>query len=341
MSDSRTPFFERFSQLTDEFRRVVAENLQDALKYPQRNALEAMLEVHRRNREESFLYRLLDRPWLLPLSSVLEGLRAFSEEIENKGIAAASVDLLRKTGVRLKVDLTPQVRSILEKKHPILLAGEHPSYFGFDLFAIAVSLLDFWQDKNEPRLLALAMTTGICPGLQHSVFPIAFPRDRMVQFLARELGNPERLARAWAPEFDRQQALYITNSSLDEMVNYWLGGGHILIFPDGGVKDRHWFFGIGRIILETLRRLDRDSDVDPYILFFCLKGAKDYLILNRPFVSSIQPARLILLGKKKEITIRYQRFLRLRDYQDTFLAMNKTTLTYYLQKEYELTCQLV
>ena len=59
MSDCGTSFFQRFSHLTDEFRRVVSENLRDAFKCPQKNALEAMLEVHRRNQEESFLYRFL------------------------------------------------------------------------------------------------------------------------------------------------------------------------------------------------------------------------------------------------------------------------------------------
>jgi len=121
---------------------------------------------------------------------------------------------------------------------------------------------------------------------------------------------------------------------MDEAVDYWLGGGHLLIFPDGGARDRKWFFGIGRIILEALRRLDKQGDVDPYILLFYLKGAKDYLMLNRPFVSRAHPARLMLLGKKREINVRYGKLFRLRDYQGMFLAMNKATLTDYLEREY-------
>ncbi len=113
MSDHRTSLFRRVNHLTYDFRRVVSENLRGASADPPKNALEAMLKVHRRNREESLLYRFLDRPWLLPLSSLLEGLRAFSDEIEDNGVAAASADLFRKMGVRLQVELAPQAQSML------------------------------------------------------------------------------------------------------------------------------------------------------------------------------------------------------------------------------------
>jgi len=335
MSDNRISLFRRVSYLTDEFRRVVSQNLRSTLEDAQEDALEAMLKVHRKNREESLLYRFLDHPWLLPLSSLLEGLKAFSGEIEDNGVAAASADLFRKMGIRLQIELTPQARSILEDKHPILLAGEHPANMGFDYFAVAASLGGFWQDKIEPRLLAIAMTTGMCPGLRHSVFPTVTTRDKEIQFLAAEIGARRKLVPLWAPEVERGRALYITTHSMDEAVSYWLNGGHILIFPDAGRRDKKWFPGIGRIVLEALRRLNREGDVDPYILFFYLKGAKDYLILNRPFVSRAHPARLILLGKKKGITIQHQKLFRLRDYRDMFLAMNKTTLTGYLEREYQ------
>ncbi len=335
MSDNRTSLFRRVSHLTDEFRRVVSENLRGASADPPENALEAMLKVHRRNREESLLYRFLDRPWLLPLSSLLGGLRAFSDDIEGNGVADASANLFRQMGVRLQVELAPQARSILEDKHPILLVGEHPANMGFDYFAVAASLAGFWQDKTEPRLLAIAMTTGMCPGLRHSVFPTVTTRDKEIQFLADEIGARRKLVPFWAPEVERERALYITTHSMDEAVSYWLNGGHILIFPDAGRRDKKWFPGIGRIVLEALRGLDREGDVDPYILFFYLKGAKDYLMLNRPFVSRAHPARLILLGKKREITIRHQELFRLRDYRDMFLAMNKATLTAYLEREYQ------
>lgn len=170
MSNSQLSFSQRLTTLTDEFRKVIAEDIVNAFKRPYLNALEAMLKVHRVNREESFLYRLLDRPWLLPLSTFLEGIKAFSDQIEGKGIAAASAKLFRKMGVHIKVNLLPQVRSILEKKYPILLAGEHLSRLGFDFFAIATSLGSFWRGGKELRLLALPSVMGICPGLRHWVF---------------------------------------------------------------------------------------------------------------------------------------------------------------------------
>ena len=58
--------------------------------------------------------------------------------------------------------------------------------------------------------------------------------------------------------------------------------------------------------------------------------------MNYPYMSHFHPARLMLLGKDGNITVRYHKLLRIRDYQDTFLSMDKGVLTRYLQREYEL-----
>ncbi len=158
---NRQPFLRRFSRLTDEFRNAVAANLGHPSEGSRQNALEAMLKAHWANREESFFYRFLDQPWFLPLSSSLQELKAFSDQIEDKGVAIAASDLFRRMGVQLRVTLSPEVRAILEKKPPLLLVGDHPSPLGFDFLAVAASLVDFWRDKSEPRLLAVAMVSGI------------------------------------------------------------------------------------------------------------------------------------------------------------------------------------
>ncbi len=257
MSDSIIPFLKHINRLTEEFRRVISEDIKDTFKRPYHNALEAMLRVHWMNRDESFIYRFFDRPWLLPLSSFLEGIKGFSDQIEDKGVAVAAADLFRRMGVRLKVNLAPQVRSILEKRHPLLLVGEHPSRLGFDFFAVAASLANFWRGKVEPRLIAAPSVTGICPGLRYSAFPVVTTREKEIKKLSVEGGQPEVLAKTWAPEADRYQAYYITTSSLDEAVDYWMDGGNVVLFPDNGIRGGKWFFGIGRIILEALQRLVR------------------------------------------------------------------------------------
>src|SRR4030042_483163 len=96
-------FIECINRLTDEFRQVIAEDIKAAFTYPYHNALEAMLKIHQLNREQGFLYRLLDHPWLVPLSSFLGGIKALSDEIEANGITTASVALFQRMGVRLNV----------------------------------------------------------------------------------------------------------------------------------------------------------------------------------------------------------------------------------------------
>jgi hypothetical protein len=329
-------FLECINRLTDEFRRVMTEDIRAAFTRPYHDALEAMLRIHQLNREQGFLYHLIDHPWLVPLSSFLGGIKAFSDEIEDKGVRTASAALFQKMGVRLKVILPPQIDSILMKKTPIMLVGEHPSKLGFDFFAVAASLAGFRWGKTEPRLLALPSTIGICPGLRSIAFPVVQTQHSTMQLLTSEGGQPEELAQLWVPEAKRRQSMDITSSSLDKAANHWLDGGHVVIFPDTGLKGSDWFYGIGRIVLNVLDKLKANGEADPYILFFHLEGAKDLLILNYPFMSHFHPARLMLLGKDGNITVRYHKLLRIRDYQDTFLSMDKGVLTRYLQREYEL-----
>jgi len=334
MSDSRIAFFECFDHLTEEFRRVISEDIKDAFKRPYHNALEAMLKVHWANREESFIYRFFDRSWLLPISSFLGGIKGFSDQIEDRGVAAAAADLFHRMGVRLRVNLAPEVRSILEKRHPLLLVGEHPSRLGFDFFAVAASLGNFWRGKVEPRLIAVPSAMGICPGLRCSAFPVVTTREKEIKKLTVKGGQPEVLAKAWAPTVDRYYAYYITTSSLDEAVNYWLDGGNIVLFPDNGIKGGKWFFGIGRIILEALQRLGAENQTDPHILFFHLKGANDILIANPPFMPRFHLVRVILAGNKRSVTVQYQKFFSLRNYRHLFSGMDKQTLAHYLQQQY-------
>jgi hypothetical protein len=158
-----------------------------------------------------------------------------------------------------------------------------------------------------------------------------------LQLVTSEGGHPKELAPLWVPEANRRQAIDITASSLDKAADHWLNGGQIVIFPDTGIKGSEWFYGIGRIVLKVLDRLKADEESDPYILFFRLEGASDLLILNRPFMSHHHLARLMLLGNHSNITVCYQKYIRLRDYLDAFSSMDKASLTSYLQKEYELT----
>jgi len=329
-------FRECINRLTDELRRVMAEDIRAAFERPYHNALDAMLRIHQLNREQGLLYYLLDHSWLLPLSSFLGGIKAFSDEIEDRGVRNASATLFQKMGVRLKVILPPQIESILTKKTPIMLVGEHPSKLGFDFFAIAASLARFCWSKTEPRLLALPSTIGICPGLRSVAFPVVQTQGSTMQLLTSEGGQPKELAQLWVPEAQRRQAMNITSSSLDKAADHWVDGGHVVIFPDTGLKGSEWFYGVGRIVLKVLDKLKADNESDPYILFFNLEGARDFLILNYPFMSHLNPARLMLLGKNGNITVRYQKLLRIRDYQNTFSEMDKGMLTHYLQKEYEL-----
>jgi len=265
----------------------------------------------------------------------LEGIKAFSDQVEDKGVSAAATDLFRRMGVRLKVSLPPQVRLILEKKHPTLLVGEHPSRLGFDFFAVAASLMNFWRNKAEPRLIALPSTIGICPGLRNIAFPVVMTRQQELRVVTSEGGQPQMLAKLWVPEVDRRQAHDITTISLDEAIDYWLSGGHVVLFPDSGVKGGKWLLGIGRIILEALQRLDKNNHVDPHIVFFHLKGAKDILIVNPPFMSRFHPAHVALGGNRGNVTVKYQKFFSLREYEPIFSSMNKQTLTYYLQQQYQ------
>jgi hypothetical protein len=157
-----------------------------------------------------------------------------------------------------------------------------------------------------------------------------------LQLVTSEGGHPKELAPLWVPEANRRQSMDITASSLDKAADHWLNGGQIVIFPDTGIKGSEWFYGIGRIVLKALDSIKADGEADPYILFFNLEGASDLLILNPPFMSHFHPARLMLMGNHSNITVRYHKYIRVRDYLDTLKNMDKAELTRYLQSEYEL-----
>ncbi len=330
------PFLRRFAAMANAFQRANLNTLEEGAST--KTPLELLLEVHRKNRQESFFYRLVDRRWILPVTSFLNQCRSLNEDIKEKGIFEGSKRFLEKLGLQLKVVINRDAKNFLSKDFPLLLVGEHPSALGFDFFALAASMAEISNRTDNFRFLGWLLARGIIPSFQSWIFPVSVTKE--------EFGIPSKnpghfgpfadWVQACALPIDRYQSARFNTTSIKTFAQSWINGNHVLLFPDGGATALPvWRPGLGWIVTEVVKTLEQKSRRDFYILFFRVEGADDRMVLNPPFIARYHPFRLIFRPKRKSIVVRYGIPIHLNELQNTFSHMKPKAIAELLQKMYK------
>lgn len=329
------PFLRRFAAMANAFQRANLNALERGTST--KTPLEVLLEMHRKNRQESFFYRLVDRRWILPVTSFLNQCKSLNEDIKKKGIFEGSKRFLEKLGLQLKVVINRDAKNFLSKNFPLLLIGEHPSALGFDFFALAASMADISNRTDNFHFLGWLLARGIIPSFQSWIFPVSVT--------AEEFGTPPKnhghfgpfadWVQACALPINRYQSARFNKTSIKAFAQSWINGNRVLLFPDGGTAALPvWRPGLGWIVIEAVKNL-RESQRDFYILFFRVEGANDRMVLNPPLIARYHPFRLIFRPKRKSMVVRYGTPIHLNELQSTFFNMKPMAVTELLQKMYK------
>ena len=332
----RQPFFRRFAAMATAFQQANLEMLRG--KASTKTPLEVLLEMHRKNRQESFVYRLIDRRWLLPVSSFLEQCKALDKDIKEKGIFEGSKRFLGKLGLQLKIVINRDVRDFLSKDFPFLFVGEHPSALGFDFFAFTASMADIYYKTDNFRFLGWLLARGIIPSFERWILPVSVTPDEFEKPSKNQghFGPFADWVQACALPIDRHQSARFNKISIKTFVQSWVDGNRVLLFPDGGATTLPvWRPGLGWIVIETIKNLKQKSQRDFYVLFFRVEGADDRLVLNPPIIARYHPFRLLFRPKRKSIVVKYGIPVRLNELQSTLSHMTPQAVAELFQRMYK------
>lgn len=259
------------------------------------SALAALKAQHLRNRRESLSYRLCDRPWLLPLSSFITWVEWLDRQILTEGLAEASRRALDRLGLTVERVLPAETRAFLEGGGGVLLAGDHPA-FALDLLAVSACLSP-QLPADRLRFQGLHLLAGLGPGFASCLFPVTITRaasDRIEQRRHRytdQGGPPASVLKTFMPDLSREEAARRTRRALRQLVDYWVTGGSVIVFPGGGGgAGAPWYPSLGRLIADALTRPDHARAA---VVFFYLEGADDRLLWRPPLVSPYHPGILL------------------------------------------------
>lgn len=336
-------FFKCFSETAAAFRERLAQEIESGRLFKEPTTLQLLHELHARNRRRSFFYRLVDRPWLLPLSSFLELCQRASDQIAEHGLFTGCRMEVERFRIRLEIDVSDEAKQVFASNEPVLFVGDHPCIWGPDFWSIAASLEKLCPRRKGLLLLTWTVVTAICPGLAPYSVPVVVTARDIERFTHDETGvadnrpaGADALFRAWSADIPVARSREQTYAALEDMARRWVGGEHALIFPTGGAGTKaRWFSGVGRVARFAAEMLDESAPTDPQIMFFHLKGATDFLLLSPPLISRCSPARLVGLLFRRRIAIRYGRTLRFRDWREKFASMTNREVARWLQGQFE------
>lgn len=337
------PFFRCFSDTAAAFREQIVADLESGQLRRHPATLAVLREKHDRNRRESLFYRLIDRRWLVPLSSLVELCEAASKHIAEQGLFRGCRTEVERFGIRLEVEVSDEARRLFESNEPILFVGNHPCIWGPDFWAVAASLDQLCPQRRGLVMLTWSLVTALVPGLGPYHEPVAVTARGIERFTHDDFGTgdnrpaaSERLFRNWSPDILVAKSRRQTYEALEELARRWVENEHILIFPTGGAGTQAvWFAGVGRIVRFAAETLDGRTPYDPHIVFFRLKGASDFLMARPPLLASWHPARLLSLFRRQRVVVRFCETLRLRDYQESFRGMTNRQVTNRLQEKFD------
>ena len=337
------PFFRCFSDTAVAFRERVQADLESGQLQVYPGTLDLLDEKNARNRRESLFYRLIDRPSLVPLSSLLALGRSASDHIIEYGLFRGCREEVDRFGIRIDVELSEEARRLFESDEPIFFVGNHPCIWGPDFWAVAASLERLCRHRRGLVMLTWSMVTALCPGLAPYSEPVAVTARGIERFTHDETGvsdnrlaASEKLFHSWSPDIPMVQSRKRTYAALEKLATRWVGNEHILIFPTGGAGTAAlWFSGVGRILRFAAERLGEDTPTDPHVVFFRLQGASDFLMCRPPFLAPWHPARLLTLFRRQRIVVRYCETFRLRDHRESFLAMSNRELARHMQEQFD------
>jgi len=261
-----------------------------------------------------------------------------SNSLIEEGICPGSERFLKTLGLQLNVTMDHQVRDLFSSNFPILLIGEHPSFLGFDFFAVAASTADIPNHSGKLYFLGWLLAQGIIPGFHPWMFPITVTPEEFGPLPTNEhrFGPFTDWVQACAPQISGYQSARFNAKSLRSFTQSWMNGNRVLIFPDGGpVTVPHWRSGLGRVLIQAKKVAKQRPSFDLYILFFRVEGADDRLLLNPPILSRYHLLRLFFRPKRKSIVVRYGIPMRLKEIGKTLSSQSPRAIVESLQKKYK------
>lgn len=268
-------------------------------------ALSALVRQHQRNRREYLTYRLLDRPWLLPVSSLIDWINWLDGVIMAEGLARAGAAALQRLSITVTVDIPDETRRLLQARGGAILVGDHPEFGGLDLLAVSTALSTFLSGDTL-RFQGLFLLAGLGPGFASHLFPVFIPAaasdriERRRQRFTGQGGPPSAAIKALMPSLTAPEAARRTRTALEQLCTHWFTGGQVIVFPGGGGgAGAPWYPGIGRILLAAAdHTVTADSASGgrrptPALLFFHVRGATTWLFARPPLVAPYHPARIL------------------------------------------------
>ena len=337
------PFFRSLSEEAAVFRDQMAADVESGEILRRPRTLAALIEAHKRNRRRDWLYRLIDQPWLLPLSNFADLCQRAGDQIAEHGLFRGARMEVDRFDIRLDVEVSDEAQRLFDSNEPFLLVGNHPCIWGPDFWAVAASLENLCPQRDGLLLLMWTVVTALCPGLAAYSEPVVVTSRDIESFTHDQSGasdnrtaGTESLFRSWSPDIPVAQTREQTYTALHDMAQRWVDGEHVMIFPTGGAGTQAlWFGGVGRVIRFAAEMMDDRTATDPHILFFRLKGATDFLMLWPPLLSRWHPARLVGCFFPRRIVVRYGETFRLRDQREEFLDMTNLSVARYFQERFD------
>ncbi len=277
-------------------------------------ALSALVRQHQRNRREYLTYRLLDRPWLLPVSSLIDWINWLDGVIMAEGLARAGAAALQRLSITVTVDIPDETRRLLQAGSGALLVGDHPEFGGLDLLAVSSALSPFLSGDTL-RFQGLFLLAGLGPGFAGHLFPVFIPSaapdriERRRQRFTGQGGPPSAAIKALMPPLSAPEAARRTRAAVEQLCAFWLTGGQVIVFPGGGGgAGAPWYPGIGRILLAatahtaahaaanhtaTTDSASGGRQLAPALVFFHVRGASTWLFARPPLVAPYHPVRIL------------------------------------------------
>lgn len=233
----------------------------------------------------NYKYRLIKN---LPILGKV--VKDFEKDVAKSSLKKASLNLIKKTGGRLKIKgLSKKLKKVFANSS-VLVVCNHP--YDIEMLPLLAAL----EDRKDICVIVAAELLGIGPNVSQYLIPVYINKKTLQKSkkLSIKLFKNLPLRPGLTFKQERSQNIQAIKNAVQKLNK----GAMVLMFPAGLMgKDSDWFSGIGWLV----QGLGKKSQV--YLVNAYIKGTSNFDILRLvPGIGKLFPGFKVVFSKPQKIS---------------------------------------